>query len=307
MSTQEKSRSLYVYESNPPLGKILPVSLQHIIAMFLGTVTVPMVVGGAANVDAATQTLMIQYSLMMAAVATLLQVFRIGPVGARLPIVFSAGFTCVPIFTPIAGQFGLAGVFGSQLIFSVLIILLGLCVGKIHKLFPPIVTGTIIMSIGLSLYPIALKYMAGSEGSAGYGDLRNWLVGAITLAAVLIFNLLGRGLIKMASILLGAIVGYIAALCLNMVSFDSVAAASWISLPQPFYYGMPTFDVSMVLPIVLITVVNVMQSVGDLTGTCVGGFNREPSAKELSGGVISSGISSLLGCVFGVPATSTYS
>lgn len=307
MTKLEKSHSLYEFDSRPPISKALPVSLQHIMAMFLGTVTVPLVIAGAANVDPATKTLMIQYSLMMSAIATLIQIFPIGPIGSKLPLVFCAGFTCVPVFTPIAAQFGLAGAFGAQILCAVITILLGLCVGKLHKLFPTVVTGTIILSIGLSLYPIALKYMAGNASSPTYGDMRNWIVAFVTLGAVLILNLLGKGVIKMASILLGAVVGYILALCMGMISFESVVTAGWIAIPQPFFFGAPVFDVSMLLPVILITVVNVMQSVGDMTGTTVGGFDREPTSRELSGGVVASGITTLLGSVFGVPAVSSYS
>ena len=295
--TKETSRSLYVFDSKPPIRKALPISLQHIMAMFLGTVTVPIVVAGAAGADPATKTLMIQYSLMMSALATLIQAFPLGPVGSKLPIIFCAGFTCVPVFTPIATQYGLAGAFGAQILCAVVTILLGFCVGKLHKFFPTVVTGTIILAIGLSLYPIALKYMAGNASSPSYGQLNNWIVAFITLAAVLIFNLLGKGVVKMASILLGAVVGYIVAVCMGMVSFDGVISAGWIAIPKPFFFGAPVFDVSMVLPVVLITVVNVMQSVGDMTGTTVGGFDREPTSKELTGGVLASGLATLLGDV----------
>lgn len=304
---QETSRSLYVFDSTPPAGKALPISLQHIMAMFLGTVTVPIVIAGASGADPATKTLMIQYSLMMSALATIIQAFPLGPVGSRLPVIFCAGFTCVPVFTPIAAQFGLPGVFGAQILCAVITIALGFCIGRLHKFFPTVVTGTIILSIGLSLYPIALKYMAGNASSPTYGQLNNWIVAFVTLIAVLIFNLMCKGVVKMASILLGAVVGYILAFFMGMVHFDGVANASWIAVPKPFFYGAPTFDVSMLLPVILITVVNVMQSVGDITGTTVGGFDRQPTGKELTGGVAASGLATLLGCIFGVPVVSSYS
>ena len=306
-SDQKGNVSLYSFEGAPPVKKVLPVSLQHIMAMFLGTVTVPIVLAGAAGADPETKTLMIQYSLMMSAVASMVQAFPIGPVGSRLPMIFCAGFTCVPVFSPIAAQFGLAGAFGAQILCALVTILLGFGVGKLHKFFPSLVTGTIILSIGLSLYPIALKYMAGNASSPTYGQLNNWIVAFVTLLAVLLFNLLGKGLVKMASILLGAVVGYVLALFMGMIDFAAVGEAGWLAVPKPFFYGKPVFDISMVLPIVLITVVNVMQAVGDMTGTTVGGMDREPTPKELSGGVIGSGLATLLGVVFGVPAVSSYS
>ena len=168
-------------------------------------------------------------------------------------------------------------------------------------------TGTIILSIGLSLYPIALKYMAGNASSPTYGQLNNWIVAFVTLAAVLFFNLMCKGVVKMASILLRAVVGYVLALCMGMVHFDGVVSASWLAVPKPFFYGMPSFDLSMVLPILLITIVNIMQSVGDITGTTVGGFDREPRSEELTGGVAASGIATLVGTIFGVPVVSSFS
>ena len=303
---QEVSHSLYVFDSKPPVRKALPISLQHIMAMFLGTVTVPIVIAGAAGADAATRTIMIQYSLMMSALATMIQVCPLGPVGSRLPVIFCAGFTCVPVFTPIAAQYGRPGVFGAQLLCAVITIALGFCVGRLHKFFPTVVTGTIILSIGLSLYPIALKYMAGNASSPTYGQLNNWIVAFVTLAAVLFFNLMCKGVVKMASILLGAVVGYVLALCMGITAL-AAETDTGLAVPKPFFYGMPSFDLSMVLPILLITIVNIMQSVGDITGTTVGGFDREPRSEELTGGVAASGIATLVGTIFGVPVVSSFS
>ena len=251
---------------------------------------------------------MIQYSLMMSALATMIQVCPLGPVGFQDSPSYSA--RALPVFlyfTSDCSPIRPSRRVRRQLLCAVITIALGFCVGRLHKFFPTVVTGTIILSIGLSLYPIALKYMAGNASSPTYGQLNNWIVAFVTLAAVLFFNLMCKGVVKMASILLGAVVGYVLALCMGMVHFDGVVSASWLAVPKPFFYGMPSFDLSMVLPILLITIVNIMQSVGDITGTTVGGFDREPRSEELTGGVAASGIATLVGTIFGVPVVSSFS
>lgn len=306
MQKAEKSRSLFVFDSAPSLAKCVPISLQHIMAMFLGTVTVPIIICGAAGATPEQKTLMIQYSLIMAGIATLIQLFPIGKVGSKLPIVFSAGFTFVPTLSAIGAQFGLAGIFGAQLVGGVVTILMGFCLKKISKYFPPIVTGTIILSIGLSLYPIALNYMAGGTGSPTYGALRNWLIAGVTLLTVLFFNLFVKGFLNLASILLGVAVGYLLSAFMGMITLAPVAEAGWAAIPIPFQFGM-RFEVAAIVPMILITIVNVMQAVGDLSGTTVGGMDREPTGDELAGGVVAVGVTTIIGSIFGGPAPSSYS
>lgn len=306
MANTEKSRSLFEFDSAPPLRKALPISLQHIMAMFLGTVTVPIIICGAAGTTPQEMTMMIQYSLIMAGIATLIQLFPIWRVGSKLPIIFSAGFTFVPTLSAIGSKFGLAGIFGAQLVGGLVTIILGLCLKRISKYFPPIVTGTIILSIGLSLYPIALNYMAGGVGSPTYGSLKNWMIAGVTLVTVIIFNLFVKGFLNLASILIGVAVGYTLSAALGLISLAPVAEASWLALPIPFQFGM-RFEIAAIVPMILITVVNVMQAVGDLSGTTVGGMDREPTGDELSGGVMAVGVTTIIGAIFGGPAPSSYS
>lgn len=306
MTKPQLSHSLFEFDSKPSFAKALPISLQHIMAMFLGTVTVPIIICGASGATPEQKTLMIQYSLIMAGLATLIQLFPIWKIGSRLPIIFSAGFTFVPTLTAIGMNYGLSGIFGAQLVGGIVTILLGLCLKKISRFFPPIVTGTIILSIGLSLYPIALNYMAGGVGSPTYGSLRNWLIAAVTLVTVLIFNLFVKGFLNLASILLGVAAGYTLSACLGLIDLTPVASAGLIAIPIPFQFGM-RFELAAIVPMILITIVNVMQAVGDLSGTTVGGMDREPTGEELSGGVIGVGVTTILGAIFGGPAASSYS
>lgn len=306
MKKVEKSKSLFQFDSNPPLAKAIPISLQHIMAMFVGTVTVPIIVAGAAGGTDEQKVLLVQFALLMAGISTLIQLFPIGKVGSRLPTVFSVGFTFVPTLTVIGAQYGLAGIFGAQIVAGIVTIILGLGIRKIRKFFPPVVTGTIILSIGLSLYPIAINYMAGGTASESYGSMDNWLIAGITLVTVIFFSLFMKGYLKLAGILIGVAVGYIVSLVMGRIDFAGIAAAGWITVPIPFQFGVE-FHPSAIVAVLLITVVNVMQTVGDLSGTTVGGFDREPTSEELSGGTLASGVVTLIGAIFGGLPVSSYS
>jgi len=305
-SKSELSTSLFTFDSKPPLGKVAPISLQHIMAMFLGTVTVPMIIANASGAGHEEKQLMIQFALLMAAAATLIQVFPIWKAGSRLPIVFSCGFTFVPTLAAIGAQYGLAAVFGAQLIGGLLTIILGLFIPRLRHYFPPVVTGTIILAIGLSLYPIAINYMAGGLGSPTFGNLQNWAVAGITLGAVLYVNFFVKGYLRLASMLVGMGIGYVVALVLGMVSFADIGPADWLAVPVPLKFGL-SFEISAIISMALITVVNVMQAVGDMSGAAVGGLDREPEGTELSHGVIGLGLVTTLGALFGAPAASSYS
>ena len=302
----ELSTSLFTFESKPPLAKVAPISMQHVIAMFLGTVTVPMIVANAAGATEVQKQLMIQYTMIMAAISTFIQLFPIWKFGSRLPIIFSAGFTFVPTMTVIGANYGLSGIFGAQLVGGVLTIIFGLGIRRIRKYFPSVVTGTIILSIGLSLYPIAINYIAGGMGSPEYGNLKNWLVGGITLGTVLYFSLFVKSYLRLASMIFGVVVGYIAAIALGMVDFSNIGSAGWLAVPVPMQFGI-SFHAPAIIAMTLITVVNVMQAVGDLSGTTVGGMDREPTGEELSHGVVGLGAVTILGSIFGTPAASSYS
>lgn len=300
------SKSLFSYEGKAPIAKGIPISLQHVMAMFVGTITVPMVVANASGATEAEKQLLIQFALLMAGIATLLQIYPIKGMGSRVPIVFSVGFTFVPTLTVIGAQYGLSGVFGAQIIAGIVTLIMGVGIKYIRKYFPPFVTGTIILTIGLSLYPIAIKYMAGGEGSEGYGSLQNWLIAGVTLMTVIICNMFCKGYVKLAGIVIGVVVGYVLSLCLGKVDFSGIATAGMIAVPVPFRFGI-SFSPTAVIAIILLTIVNVMQTVGDITGTTVGGFDREPTSKELSGGILASGIVTIIGACFGGLPVSSYS
>ena len=203
------NKELFSFDGKPTITESIPIALQHVMAMFVGTVTVPMVVANACGATDEERQILIQLALLMAGLATLMQLFPIKGLGSRVPIIFSVGFTFVPTLTVIGAKYGLSGVFGAQIIAGVVTIIMGFAIKYIRKYFPPMVTGTIILSIGLSLYPIAINYMAGGEGSVGYGSLQNWIIAGITLATVIFCNMFCKGYISLAGIVIGVLVGYV--------------------------------------------------------------------------------------------------
>ncbi len=306
MSTPQRNASVFDFSGRPPLGKALPLSLQHILAMIMGTVTVPIIVVGAAGGSLADQMLLIQVSLIASAIATLLQLYGVGRCGARLPTIFGVGFAYVPTLVAVGGQYGIGGILGAQVVGGIAMILVGLFITRIRHLFPPIVAGVVVLVIGLSLYDIAIHYMAGGVGADDYGDPRHWLVALVTLLVVLGVSQFARGFMKLAAIICGIAVGYVLALALGMVDFSPVREASWFSAPRLLPYSLE-FHPAAILSVVIICVVNSVQTIGDLSATSVGGMNREPSTRELFGGLLGNGATTALGSFFGAMPTSSYS
>ncbi|MDQ0149433.1 uracil-xanthine permease family protein [Eubacterium multiforme] len=306
MKLDDKSL-LFNFNGKPTFKEILPLGLQHVVAMIIGCVTPAIIVAGVANLGPSDKILLIQTSLIFSGMATLIQIFPIfRNIGSGLPIIMGVSFAYVPTLTAIAGEFNIATIFGAQLIGGAVAILFGIFVKKLIKFFPLIVTGTVIFSIGLSLYSVAIKYMAGGVGSPTFGSPKNWAVAIITLAVVIFLNHFTDGTLKLASILMGIIVGYIISLFLGMVSFDSVVSAGFIQMPKFMHFGM-SFNATAIISMVIMHIVNSVQAIGDLSATTSGGMDRVPTDTELSGGIIGNGISSILGSFFGCMPTATFS
>ena len=231
-----KSGSVFQYEGVPPLGQTVPLGMQHVVAAVVGIVTPAIMVSGTCGITGADQTLLIQVSLLVTALATLLQLFPIGPVGSRLPVIMGISFAYVPTLQAIGGEFGLPAILGAEIVGGIVAILFGVFVKQIRVLFPPLVTGTVIFTIGLSLYPTAVKYMAGGVGKPDYASPKSWAVALITFLVVLILNNFTKGVLKLGAILWGMIVGYIISIPLGLVDFSAVGQAGVFQVPMPMYF-----------------------------------------------------------------------
>ena len=299
--------SIFSYTGIPPAGQLIPLGLQHVVAAVVGVITPAIIVANTCNITGSDRTLLIQVSLVLTALATLLQLFPLfGRIGAGLPVIMGISFAYVPTIQAIGGEFGLGAILGAEIVGGLIAILFGIFVKRIRVFFPPLVTGTVIFTIGLSLYPTAVKYMAGGAGQPGYGSWQNWLVAFLTLAVVFILGNYTKGVFKLGSILFGMIAGYLVAIAMGMVSFDSVATAGFFQAPLPLHFEIkfvPAACVSMAI----MYVVNSVQTIGDLSSTTLGGMDRMPTDRELSGGIVAQGIASVVGACFGAMPSASYS
>ena len=307
-NTENRADLVFSYQGMPPAGQLIPLGLQHVVAAVVGVITPAMIVSGTCGLSAEEKTLLIQVSLVVTALATLLQLFPIfGHIGARLPVIMGISFAYVPTLQAIGADFGLPAILGAELVGGFVAILFGIFVRPIRKLFPPLVTGTVIFTIGLSLYPTAVRYMAGgSANSEWFGGVRSWVVALITFAVVIFLQNYTKGIWKLGALLFGMIVGYIVAFLFGIVDLSSVASASWFALPKFMPFEIK-FEPAAIASLAIVYVVNSVQTIGDLSSTTMGGMDRMPTDKELSGGIIGQGIMSVLGAFFGGLPVASYS
>ena len=292
---EKKEQALFEYDAKLSISEAIPMGLQHVVAAVVGIVTPGIMIAKVCQLSPSDTTILIQTSLIFSAVATLIQLFPIfGKVGSRLPVMMGASFAYVPILMAIGADFGIAAIFGSQLVGSILVIIVGLFIKKIRVLFPPLVTGTVILSIGLSLFPVAIKYMAGGAGSADFGSARNWLVALLTFAIVFYFNYFAKGFLKLSAILNGMVIGYLISLALGMVSFEPVQNAKIVQVITPFHFGLD-FQLVPIFTLVVMFIVDAVQAIGQFTATTVGAMDRDATDEELSGGIMGSGFTNFIG------------
>ena len=314
--------ALFQLNGIPPLGMSISLALQHLVAMIVGCVTPAIIIANALGLPQSERVLLIQVSLVMSAVTTLIELFPIGgKLGSGLPVMFCISFAFLPSMLAIVGGGGdIATIAGAMVIGGIVAAVVGVFVKKIRRFFPPIITGTVVFTIGLSLYPTAINYMAGGTGNTYevvvlrkgltsalvHGSWQNWAVAAFTLIVVMVMSNKGKGICKLAAILLGMIAGYIVAAVFGMVDLSEVRDAAWFSLPRFMHFGIK-FEFSACIALALLFAINAIQAIGDLTATTVGGLNREPTDQELQGGIVTYGLTNVLSAFFGSLPTATYS
>ena len=309
MGTPKTKNSDTVFQWNgiPQPGQLIPLGLQHVVAAVVGIITPAILVANTCGPSEAEKTLMIQVSLILTALATLLQLFPIfRRIGSGLPVIMGISFAYIPTLQAIGAQFDIATILGAEIVGGIVAVVFGVFVKWIRPLFPPLVTGTVIFTIGLSLYPTAVKYMAGGAGSPWFGNVKSWVVALITLVVVVILSNFTKGIFKLGAILIGMIVGYIVAYFMGMVDFSSVGASQWLALPKVMPFEIK-FVPSACVSLAIVYVVNAVQTIGDLSSTTMGGMDRMPTDRELSGGIIGQGIMSIVGAFFGGLPTASYS
>jgi xanthine permease len=298
-------------DNTPPLGEAIPLGLQHVMAMFASNVTPAVIIAGAAGLafGSGEQIYLIQMAMLFAGVATLFQTIGIGPIGARLPIMQGTSFAFVGVLAGISATQGLGVAFTSCIIAGILHTLLGSVIERIRWLFPPIVTGLVILSIGLYLIPVGIKYAAGGAAdfqmaAESFGSFKHWSVALCVIIVAIICKFFIKGFISNGAILIGLLAGYALAFANGMVSFSAVGKASWFPSLQAMPYGFE-FSLGAVIAVTLISIVSAIETVGDTTATTKAGAGRDATDKEISGATYADGLGTAIAGIFGgLPNTS---
>ena len=295
----------------PPMAQAAPLGLQHVLAMFASNVTPSIIVAGAAGLQfgGAEQVYLIQMAMLFAGIATLFQTIGFGPVGARLPIMQGTSFAFVGVLAGIAATQGLGVALTSCIIGGLIHFALGSVIANIRYLFPPLVTGLVILAIGLYLVPVGIKYAAGGAAdfqmaAESFGSLMHWTVALTVIVVALGFKFITKGILSNAAILLGLIAGYLVAFMFGMVNFAAVDKASWVTGLQTLPYGFE-FNLGAVIGVTLVSIVSAVETVGDTSATAKAGAGREATDEEISGATYADGLGTAVAGVFGgLPNTS---
>ena len=295
----------------PPMGQAVPLGLQHVLAMFASNVTPSVIVAGAAGLQfgGAEQVYLIQMAMLFAGIATLFQTVGFGPIGARLPIMQGTSFAFVGVLAGIAATQGLGVALTSCIIGGLIHFALGSVIANIRYLFPPLVTGLVILAIGLYLVPVGIKYAAGGAAdfqmaAESFGSLMHWTVALTVIVVALGFKFMTKGMLSNAAILFGLIAGYLVAFMFGMVNFSSVGKASWVTSLQTLPYGFE-FNLGAVIGVTLVSIVSAVETVGDTSATAKAGAGREATDEEISGATYADGLGTAVAGVFGgLPNTS---
>lgn len=303
--TIEESEVRFGIDEKPSIEEIIPLSIQHLLAMIVSTVVIPLIILNAIGASAEDTTFIIQMALLIAGVATILQTFSIGPVGARLPVVMGTSSIFVAPLIDIGNSFTLAAIFGAVIVASPVEIIIGYYIDDIRQLFPPLVTGIVIMLIGLSVISVAIGNAGGGAGAENFGSLANLGVAGIVVVLSIGLNTYFDGLIAASSILIGIIAAYLVALAMGMVDFSPVADAGWVSAPVPLRFGV-AFEPGAILLVAFAYVINTIETIGDIEGT-TSAIGRDATNDEMRGGLIADGVMSAVASVFGAFPNTSFS
>ncbi|MDA1475412.1 nucleobase:cation symporter-2 family protein [Bacillus changyiensis] len=287
-------------------GKTVSLSIQHVLAMYAGAVMVPLIVGDALGLTTEQLTYLVSADILMCGIATLLQVWKNRFFGIGLPVVLGCTFTAVSPMITIASKYGIPAIYGSIIAGGLIIILFSFFFGKLVRFFPPVVTGSVVTVIGITLIPTAMNNMAGGQGSRDFGSLSNLALAFSVLLAIILLNRFTKGFLKSISILVGLLAGTVAASLMGKVDFTDVANAGWMQMIHPFYFGTPVFEVTPIITMTLVLIVSLVEStgvyfaLGDLA-------DRSLTEKDLAKGYRAEGIAVLFGGIFNAFPYTAYS
>ena len=328
------SDAAFQLDGKMPLSQAIPLGLQHVMAMFVGNLTPILVITGACGIAggefADLQVILIQNAMLVAGLVTLVQLFAIGPIGGKVPIVMGTSSGFIGVFNSVAATMGggilaYGAIMGASIIGGLFETVLGFFLKPLRKFFPSVVTGTVILSIGLSLISVGINSFGGGNTAKDFGSMENLILALIVLAVILYFKHFTTGFLSSSAILIGIIVGYIVAFVMGFIlpttavtpegveytkswvlNWNKVAQAGWISVPELLPVKL-VFDLRAILPVMIMFIVTAVETVGDISGVMMGGLGREATDTELSGGVSCDGIGSSFAALFGVLPNTSFS
>ena len=296
---------IYGVDDDLDLPKKVLFGLQHIFAAFGGIIVVPLVIATSLGFDSKVTTALISASILGSGLATIIQAKGIFKVGARVACIMGTDFTFVSPAISVGSVLGLPGIIGATILGSLFEVILSFFIKPLMKFFPPLVTGTVVALIGLTLLPVSIDWAAGGAGSANYASLENLAVAMFVLVITLLLNNYGKGMISSASILIGIVVGYIVCIPLGLIDFTSVKEASWLSFPKILEFGV-TFDAKAVMAFIpayfvaTIGTVGCLKAIGETSNIDIGD-------KRVAAGVLSDGVGSALGGLVGSCPNTSFS
>ena len=329
------SKEAYSFEGDMPLGQAIPLGLQHVLAMFVGNLTPLLIIGGACGIMGGTEFVNLQISLLqnamiIAGIVTLVQLYSIGPCGGKVPIIMGTSSGFIGVFSSVVATMGsgvvaYGAIMGASIIGGFFEGILGFFLKPLRRFFPSVVTGTVVLAIGLSLIAVGINSFGGGFKTKDFGSMENLGLGLFVLIVILLFKHGTKGFFSSSSILFGIIAGYIAAFIMGLVlpttgvtakgvtftkswvlNWDKVASAGWFAIPD----FMPVdiiFDMRAIIPVCIMFIVTAVETVGDISGVMEGGMEREATDKELAGGVICDGLGSSFAALFGVLPNTSFS
>ncbi|MGN0425703.1 MAG: uracil-xanthine permease family protein [Acetatifactor sp.] len=328
------SKEAFQFEGKMPLQQAIPLGLQHVLAMFVGNLTPLLIITGVCGIAseefASLQISLLQNAMLIAGLVTLLQLFAIGPIGGKVPIIMGTSSGFIGVFKSVAATMGggvaaYGAIMGASIIGGLFETVLGFFLKPLRKFFPAIVTGTVVLSIGLSLISVGVNSFGGGNTAKDFGSVENLLLGLFVLVVILALKHGTKGFLSSSSILIGIIAGYIAAGIMGLVlpttgvtadgaeytkawvlNWSKVAEADWFAIPKLMPIK-PVFDLRAIIPVGIMFIVTAVETVGDISGVIVGGMDREATDKELSGGVMCDGVGSSIAAVFGVLPNTSFS
>ena len=304
---QSSINNIYQLDGRVPVAKAIPFGLQHILAMFVSNLT-PITLIAASAQPALTQAqiaILLQNAMFVAGIATLIQLYPIWKIGSRLPVVMGVSFTFVTVLSTVAANYGYPAVIGAVMIGGIMEGTLGLLAKYWRKIITPVVAASVVTSIGFSLFTVGARSFGGGYNE-DFGSAQNLLLGTITLAVCLLWNVLSKGYLKQLSVLAGLVVGYIIAIFMGKVDLCSILSGGLISLPH-LLPVKPEFHAGAIVSTCIIFLVSAAETIGDTSALVSSGLDREITGKEISGSLACDGYASTISSLFGCPPVTSFS